>query len=279
MSYIGKCSCIYCKEVRSVRGIHTHVERSHLGSTKYSSGNNGSYTQIAEKSRIKKAKLIEEYLKFPNKCSECNEILPYDKKFNKFCNQSCAAAYNTKARVRNGWKPSIEQRKKTSESLTGKTYIQPILSHSICPCGIKIEFMSNSPKSYCSKSCSIKYAPSWIAIREKARKNRSALTNYRTDCAFKFNLADYPDEFDFTLIESYGWYKAKNKGDNLNGVSRDHMISVKYGFENGIDPKIISHPANCRLIRHNDNVSKGKKNYISLEELHKRIEEWNLKYN
>jgi len=88
------------------------------------------------------------------------------------------------------------------------------------------------------------------------RKNRTAFVNYRADCAFKFNLKDFPDEFDFTLIETHGWYKAKNHGDNLNGVSRDHMISIRYGFDNKVDPKIISHPANCQLLRHTDNAKK-----------------------
>lgn len=80
-------------------------------------------------------------------------------------------------------------------------------------------------------------------------------------------------------MQNIGWYKAKNKGNNLNGVSRDHIISVKYGFENNIDPKIISHPANCQLLRHNDNVSKGKNNHITLQELLLKIEEWDKKYN
>ena len=97
--------------------------------------------------------------------------------------------------------------------------------------------------------------------------------------SFDFNLADYPEEFNFSLIEEYGWYSASNRGNNLNGVSRDHMVSVKFGYENNIDPNIISHPANCRLMRHNDNVSKNEDCSISLEELKVRIEKWNLKYN
>ena len=92
-------------------------------------------------------------------------------------------------------------------------------------------------------------------------------------------MNDYPDEFDFELIEQYGWYKAKNRGNNLNGVSRDHMYSVKEGFLNKVDPKILAHPANCRLIRHNDNVSKGSKSTITLEQLLERIRIWNKKYN
>lgn len=112
----------------------------------------------------------------------------------------------------------------------------------------------------------------------EVRKNRSALENYRADCSFKFNLSDYPDEFDFTLIESYGWYKPKNRGDNLTGVSRDHIVSVKYGFDNQLPAEHLSHPANCVLMKHGANVSKGKKIGMSYEDLLKRIEAWDKKY-
>ena len=80
-----------------------------------------------------------------------------------------------------------------------------------------------------------------------------------------FSLDAYPEEFDFSLIEKYGWYKAKNNGDNPNGVSRDHMFSVKDGFLNKIDPKIISHPANCRLVLQRENAKKRNKSCITLE--------------
>jgi hypothetical protein len=57
------------------------------------------------------------------------------------------------------------------------------------------------------------------------------------------------------------------------------MISIKFGFENGISSDIINHPANCRLMIHNDNISKNFRCSITLEELLIRIENWNNKYN
>ena len=113
----------------------------------------------------------------------------------------------------------------------------------------------------------------------EARKYRSALVNYRADCAFKFNLSDFSDEFDFTLIESYGWYKPRNRGNNLSGVSRDHAVSVRYGYDNDLPPEHLAHPANCVLMQHGKNVSKGKNNTMSYEELLNRIEVWEKKYN
>ena len=53
------------------------------------------------------------------------------------------------------------------------------------------------------------------------------------------------------------------------------MLSVREGFELGIDPKLLSHPANCKLMIHNENVSKNKKSSISLDDLIKRIKYFN----
>lgn len=108
--------------------------------------------------------------------------------------------------------------------------------------------------------------------------DRESLRQYRSDCAFKFSVYDYPNEFDLSLLEEYGWYKAKNNGDNPGGISRDHLVSVKYGFDNGISPSLISHPANCKLMKHRDNVKKYSKNSISIEELTEKIKVWNKKY-
>ena len=57
------------------------------------------------------------------------------------------------------------------------------------------------------------------------------------------------------------------------------MVSVKYGYENNIDPKIISHPANCQLLIHNENVKKYIRCDLTIEELINKIEQWRIKYN
>ena len=43
------------------------------------------------------------------------------------------------------------------------------------------------------------------------------------------------------------------------------MFSVKDGFLNKVDPKIISHPANCRLVLQRENAKKRNKSCITLE--------------
>lgn len=102
--------------------------------------------------------------------------------------------------------------------------------------------------------------------------------DYRKLCQFRFSLNSFPDEFDFNLIGEYGWYMAKNKGDNPNGISRDHMYSIHEGFKNNIDPYLISHPSNCQLMRHGDNNKKDRKSSITIEDLKERVRVWDEKY-
>ncbi len=103
---------------------------------------------------------------------------------------------------------------------------------------------------------------------------KTGLDRYRQLCEFKFNLKDHPNKFDFTLIKEHGWYKAKNRGDNPDGISRDHMYSINDGFKNNVDPYYLSHPANCRLIKQKDNSKKRDKSCITLKELITRVSEW-----
>jgi Zn finger protein HypA/HybF involved in hydrogenase expression len=42
----------------------------------------------------------QRYEENPYLCPQCNEPIPYEKRHNKFCNQSCAASFNNKGVVR-----------------------------------------------------------------------------------------------------------------------------------------------------------------------------------
>lgn len=125
-----------------------------------------------------------------------------------------------------------------------------------------------------------KISKSLKARYKKQRENldQTIYNNYKQLCQFRFNLSDYQNEFNFNLIQKYGWYSATNKGNNLKGVSRDHKYSINEGFKNKIDPYYISHPANCELLQHNKNFLKNSKCSITIEKLIKKIEYWNKKY-
>jgi hypothetical protein len=91
--------------------------------------------------------------------------------------------------------------------------------------------------------------------------------DYRRLCKFTFSLSDYPNKFDFSLIEDHGWYLPTNRGNNPNGVSRDHMLSIKDGWRNKVPPWKIAHPANCRLLVQRDNAKKQSRSIINETEL------------
>lgn len=135
----------------------------------------------------------------------------------------------------------------------------------VCFCNKEIY---NIKSKFCSEDCKISYE----------LRNRTQKGIYKYFCMFLFPLNMFEDEFDFNLIIKYGWYSPKNKGNNLNGISRDHKYSCSEGFKNLIDPYIISHPANCELLQHHENQIKKTKCSITLNELINNIINWNNKY-
>jgi len=66
---------------------------------------------------------------------------------------------------------------------------------------------------------------------------------------------------------------------NPHGIVRDHRFSRRSGFELKIFPEILRHPCNCEILKNADNISKGKNNSISLEELFKRIINYDKHWN
>ena len=62
---------------------------------------------------------------------------------------------------------------------------------------------------------------------------------------------------------------------NSKGCVRDHLITKVDGFNMGVPPEILRHPANCRIITHSQNASKGSKSTISLDILFEKIYNYN----
>ncbi len=273
-----KCSCIECKKIFSYRGIFTHYDRNHTEDAtkfKYSDGNNGKYLEFSEKAKLIKNFNIEKYEENPRLCTVCSKPHSYNRRNNTTCSKSCGAIYGNTKRNESEWKLSEISKDKIRSSLAKHREIhgiggRPVTKTKECVClNCQKEFLTKRISKYCCKKCSGEHR------RKIADEKRTPFKNYSRRCTFNFNLKDYPDKFDFSLIEKHGWYSAANHGNNLSGISRDHMISVRYGFDNNIDPEIIRHPANCQLMQHNKNSTKHSKCSITLDELMYRINDWN----
>ena len=265
--------CEECNlEFKTFQAKANHYRWKHLGYTyKNKETKEKAKINYLKAKELIHGKIIEEDIL----CDKCKKIIHIKyregKKHKKYyCSSSCANGHvwskESKLKQSNSIKKLIKEGKAPGYLSKYNNIILTEDAHKkyCLNCNIEIK----GYRKFCSKECRQEYRI----------KNYTNYQKYHLACQFNFNLSDYPDEFDFLLVEKYGWYSAKNRGNNLNGVSRDHMFSIKEGFLQNIDPKIISHPANCKLMIHNDNVKKYKKCSITLEELNKKIVIWDLKY-
>lgn len=207
---------------------------------------------------------------------ECHKCGKQHHKNGKYCSRSCA-----NSRI---WSDEDKKKKSQSAKKSDKVILantdsnkRKLLSDVAKKQALndKVNWYKLHSPEVIEKIKETKKRKSKIWLKSLDRENK---VEYRKACAFRFALNDFIDEFNFKLIEEHGWYKPKNRGDNQNGISRDHMYSIAEGFKNGVDTYYISHPANCRLMRHGDNSKKNIKCSITLEELIKRVNDWDDKY-
>lgn len=196
-----------------------------------------------------------------NKCQNCNT----ETKNPRYCCRSCSASATNKNRVH-----STESKMKTSATLKlryGPSKQEKLrLSFEDCIVGPYTRIYLCTCKLTGEK---------WFSKTKKTIHPNHAKTfkEYQYACRFNFSINHYPDKFPNAseLIKTYGWYSTpgSNKSGirNVNGISRDHKVSVSYGFKNNIPPNIIRHPANCELLPHIENQKKRSKCSISLEQL------------
>lgn len=265
-----------------VKSGKRHDEIAKLLNTTYKSINNRCF-RLGIKTNYK-----EEII-----CKHCGNIFQsYIKVKSLFCSQTCSGKFNstgrilskeTKNKISNkldGYKHSKESVEKRSGKNNGKWIDGRSLNKKVKSARIIKIFIKNKEVKVKLRSCkfcnNFKIDKKHKSICEDCRFYYYKA--YRPSCEFRFALSKYPGEFDIDLIKINGWYSPSNKDNNLQGVSRDHLYSVKDGFINKVDPFIISHPANCKLVIHTDNQKKNVKSEISLEELFERIKIWNLKY-
>lgn len=192
-------------------------------------------------------------------CLICGKIfVDFVSNNRKFCSHRCSAKYCSPNR-----KHSNQTKEKIKMSLIQfhkdkPKIIKIIKTTRICKCCQKEKHIEKR-KQLCN-DCRIIY-----------------YKFYRPLCEFKFNIYNYPEQFNLDIVKKYGMYSPTNKRNNLNGVSKDHMYSVKDGFINHVNPHLISHPANCQLMLHSDNNKKKTQSSITLDSLIQRINNWNNK--
>lgn len=111
-------------------------------------------------------------------------------------------------------------------------------------------------------------------LNSKPRKeetDRLAKNRYREKCRFNLTQDDICKIPGNDLIAVHGYYC---KHTNPTGVVRDHRLSVHEAYKLGLDPKLVSHPANCEFLLHKTNAAKTLKSSITVEELIAIVAKW-----
>lgn len=233
---------------------------------------------------------IHTYNSNPKTCKHCSNTIEYRYRTNVFCSQSCAATFNNKL-PRNNKSTKVHSIKckycsnlvecpvrcisiKCDECKSFVPYKTKTIQLSLPESAI----LAKEPLGEYSKVYFIQCKRTGIVFSSQSYQQRyhpNLITDkksYREACRFTFNLNILPGYSD--LIKEHGFYKASNKGNNLDGLSRDHMFSVNDGWLLGISPEIMRHPANCQLMPHTQNQKKSKKSSITYDELLERIKEF-----
>lgn len=261
--YKGTKYCPHCKldlTGLSITAIGNHIKwcKAHINK-EYQIQIKSKMRENALQQAITRYGAIQQYSVNCYKCNkefvveERQKVFPSKERY--YCSRSCANSRQRTTQI----KDKISQGVKSSSSFV------PAKLH-VCPNCCQ-EYKGNT--KFCSKQCRLQHFKSKRTLKQQ----------YALQCKFRFNLWDYPEQFNLDILHENGMYKASNRGNNLQGVSRDHMYSVSQGFQNNVDPIIISHPANCQLLIHTENQSKGGKSKITLEQLLERINKFNKKYN
>jgi hypothetical protein len=69
-------------------------------------------------------------------------------------------------------------------------------------------------------------------------------------------------------------YEKRGRAGRVGAYHLDHIISIKYGFDNNIDPEIIAHICNLKFITWEENYSKRTKSGMTVDTLINKILEY-----
>lgn len=102
-----------------------------------------------------------------------------------------------------------------------------------------------------------RWEPVWDGVPHQAKDQYNKKVSYLTDR----NYRKYKQILDPAGLRSPQWHL-------------DHMFSKSDGFRHQVDPAVVTHPANLRIISGSANSSKNFRSLITLQVLKEQIEVW-----
>ena len=232
---------------------------------------------------------FQKHLDRRKKCLNCNELfckgisrIKGKKRFSskeKFCSSSCSSLYyaesksghteETKNKIKNIMKTKYMEETTVLERMLNVRFSK-----------YAEEFIVGSYTRVYSRTCF--HCNENFLSRGKTKyckKHKHLYTrNNRTRYVFSFNIYHYPDLFDLDLLNEHGWYSPGGKSGtpNMNGLTRDHKVSVNEAIKNNYDPYYIKHPLNCRLMNFSENYRKGTNSSLSYNKLIEIVDKYDM---
>jgi len=253
-------SCLICKQVYSAKGLSTHIVVSHTegGKERWSRISDTEIAKVRHRGTIARMSNEQVYLQNVKQCKQCNTPLSYEKRTNKFCSRSCSATHsNTNA--------PLSRKRGPAKTATLSAHEQRKLKNNIVG---PYSTVYHSKCAECSLTILSQYSKKYCRMHEYQYSHKM-----RAKYWFTFILKDYPDLFDFSLLKKYGM----RSNDNIEGVVRDHKVSVADAIKYNYDPYYIKHPLNCELMINSKNAKKHKQSSMSYDELVTQVKEYNKK--
>jgi len=116
---------------------------------------------------------------------------------------------------------------------------------------------ANEIKNKIGIKAKARWAPFWDGVPHQGKDQYVKKVSYLTDRSYR----KYKHILDPEGLRSPQWHL-------------DHLFSKSDGFRYQVDPAVVSHPANLRIISGSANSSKNFRSDISLQVLAERIEVW-----
>lgn len=217
-------------------------------------------SNLVEFNSIKSQNLQQLYYNNPKKCEQCDNIIDYERRLNKFCNHSCAAIFNNSKR---GVKkiPISRKRPKTSHNvkpLKDKLNICKIKFINCAECN-NLFCLRDRPSSIrvcCSKRCGVLYGAKKggkksAEIQSKRRRSKNEIY-FSELCSAKFEIftnksmfngwdADVViPKFKLAILWNGAWHRKKiTKKHSVEQVKNRDKIKIKEIIKCGFIPYII----------------------------------------
>jgi len=185
-----------------------------------------------------------------------------------------------------------EYRSKCASGMLGKTVSQETKDKKRATeqkkyeTGFKRSFSEEGRKNI-GEASSKRFTPAYKVRIRKIHEDKGTWIRYedKNDYIFYRELANWSNQ-PITIftpgVELLKENKLYSETHDKYGIVRDHMYSRKQGFDDGVFPEIVKHPANCQLITHVENIRKSKKNndcIMNRETLFANIKSWQLEYD